>query len=378
MNRIVHHRALPLAAALLAFVLGAAFVTLGQPWLGMLIAAAAPSAIWAYQTASRQESVNEQEQVSDESHDELPLTDIGELYGSEFEVQHDQLSDLRKLVYDGTQLLHDAFVEIHQLLDVQKDALAELLSEGGSRDNTVSFDSFAATTSGTLDYLIGNTVKISDDLSGLVGRSKEVSQQMPDILKALEEIDQLAGQTNLLALNAAIEAARAGEHGRGFAVVADEVRSLSRRSTEFSNDIRAKLESISKSVTQLTGHIGEIAEQDLDALESSKQTAEQSISSLRAMAERDRRLTETVNETARQLADASSRATRGLQFEDINRQVIDYTLQRLDLLASLATALRQPSEQYTQVYASVRQKLSDFRASPVSQQSMDSGEVELF
>ncbi|WP_050814247.1 methyl-accepting chemotaxis protein [Ectothiorhodospira sp. PHS-1] len=107
--------------------------------------------------------------------------------------------------------------------------------------------------------LVGETANaieaLATNMRGMLDVIQRLDQGSQSIGKVLETISEIADQTNLLALNAAIEAARAGEHGRGFAVVADEVRKLASKTQNSTSEIYGIIKDVQNSVSDVTAAI---------------------------------------------------------------------------------------------------------------------------
>ncbi|MBD0683283.1 methyl-accepting chemotaxis protein [Pseudomonas sp. PSB18] len=130
--------------------------------------------------------------------------------------------------------------------EVARNAEAAAQSSRESMEFTRSGIENVAQTLKAIESLAGNVASTGDQVKALSGRAQDIS-------KVVEVIRAIAEQTNLLALNAAIEAARAGEQGRGFAVVADEVRALAHRTQQSTQEIEQMISAIQSDSTQAVG-----------------------------------------------------------------------------------------------------------------------------
>lgn len=144
-----------------------------------------------------------------------------------------------------TTTLHDNFTRLYS--QIEQIAVS---AEESSKNTTKANDLSASTK-----QIIGKNKASISSLSDLIQQAHEQSDALSaktnSIQSVLDTISSIAEQTNLLALNAAIEAARAGEQGRGFAVVADEVRGLATRSQASTSEISSVLDDIKQQVQQL-------------------------------------------------------------------------------------------------------------------------------
>lgn len=131
---------------------------------------------------------------------------------------------------------------------------------------TRNADSEVATGNQVVSDTASAIQNLARTLESAVESVQQVSSDSENIEKIIEVITSIAEQTNLLALNAAIEAARAGEHGRGFAVVADEVRSLATRTQDSTREIRGMI-----------GKLQEGAGNAAEVMRNSRQLAQQTV-----------------------------------------------------------------------------------------------------
>ena len=205
----------------------------------------------------------------------------------------------------------------------QSDRSTQIASAAHEMSQTVveiarNASSIAVSASGTAnvakegEHIVDKSVSEVKDIAATVSESSKVmvslgerSRQIGDIIRVISEI---ADQTNLLALNAAIEAARAGEQGKGFAVVADEVRKLAERTAKATSEIGSMIGAIQEEVQKSVTSMDEVSKMVGTGVEFSTQTGEalhkivSSVSELQMMVQQIASATEEMSATSEQIS----------------------------------------------------------------------------
>ncbi|WP_417763451.1 methyl-accepting chemotaxis protein [Shewanella sp.] len=247
----------------------------------------------------------------------------------------------------------DAVGQQKQQLEVTASAMTEMeqsvLDVAGRARSTLSAAEEAETRMQTvaerLEQTMSNIRTQSVQLQQAATKTVELNDYGRQIDSIIETIDTIAEQTNLLALNAAIEAARAGEQGRGFAVVADEVRSLAGRTKNSTSEIQRMIQMMQELITAVV----EVIDGNVQHNSSSVLVAEQAETELSNMREVIGRIVEMNMEIAA-ATDQQSQTAAEISASVVNiSQSAEQTAQGASDNAQSSAALRQQSHHQQQL-----------------------------
>jgi len=319
-------------------------------------------------------------------------------FSIQFDATRGEIARVQSLLGDAISDLTASFQGMHAQTENQRNLTLSVTAGANEGETTVKFDSFVRDTSGVMQRVVDSVINNSKLGMELVELTDSIAKHAKDVQGILSEIGSIAKQTNLLALNAAIEAARAGEAGRGFAVVADEVRDLSARTTQFSQQINSLMQGMQASVKQTESAIQGMASQDMTFALESKQQVEKIIHTLE---EQDAHRVEALGALANSASVVESlvgKAITAMQFQDMVSQLLGHIMRRVDALAvvldqlnALGSALDREAatadaraaitslrEEQGKIAAALRGIEAQTIHNPVAQKAMSDGDIELF
>ncbi len=330
-----------------------------------------------------------------------PVVDIADtvhaMHDEAQEHLNEQLAMIRTESQQVSDLVQNAIMQLtdsFQGLNTQSDQQATMLNSLLHQDDSDGLNAFVGETDKLLTYFVDQVLSTSKDSMYLVHRLDDMTIRVDNVFDLLSDVRDIASQTNLLALNAAIEAARAGEAGRGFAVVADEVRKLSQKSDVFSDEISALTTEVKQALKEATEVVNKIVSADMNVALSGKQQVAEMSESMSKMQEHSKNVIEQTEQGSMQINAMVNQAVTSLQFEDMCTQLSAHILRRLDavndlgdLVGKLNMARMNPEllENYRtslteleETLEKLKPKIASIEHQAVSQQDLETGEIDLF
>lgn len=338
-------------------------------------------------TPEESKLLREQEQV---------LQELRSFVGRELEGGRGEIDRTKTLIRDAVSTLSSSFDSMARHSREQGQAVSRIVDRTGDREGEVSIQRFALDASRQMEQLVTALEEVSGQSSTTVEHIDTMVDHLDGIFALLEDVKSIADQTNLLALNAAIEAARAGEAGRGFAVVADEVRNLSERSTAFNEQIRKLAHSSRDVVTKVRDSVQRMASRDISRSQEAKHESARLLQQVSSMNTALTTGIQEISQAGRSIDVSVAEAVRSLQFEDIATQALGSALVHLERLQAInreATALQEllhrsggpRSAELMSALHTLSLRVREYRGEwekpphkPVTQMDMGSGSIELF
>ena len=261
--------------------------------------------------------------------------DVAQRYSEAALVLRREIYSVIKQTEQAANTIASSFEAVINKATIQARQAMELLegTQGATSDGTPqSLKDFIQVSDERLNKMADEVVRVADLSVNMVRELDGVQTRTQAIDGFLLDVEKLADQTSLLALNADIEAARVGEHGRGFSVVAQEVRRLSQRSHEFSDRIRQHLKEVRSGLSRTYGNMRTLSAADMEHALTIKEDV---ISLTRSLEGKNREVAETVsriNEISKEIAQDVRNVVISLQFHDITSQKLSGMLEPMDEL----------------------------------------------